>query len=202
MSKISVDLGKGLTFNGNKITTNWEMNDNITKNSDGLFVPDLSGASGGVGGSTADEITIHELADKTLEIKRDVVQWIHSMCVNQVTNRSSETSYTVAENTVKTIDDIRDECNANSKHGIAWTQYVFQVGDLFSLRGTAHPVMYTGWRYAMDDGNRYTGDYCWALFVVTGVTYPRDYYASSLSLKCLYSATSSYVKGTTYTSSD
>lgn len=202
MSKISVDIGKGLTFNGNKITTNWNMNGNITKNEDGLFIPDLSGFSGGTGGSTADEITMHALEDKTLEVKRDVIQWIHSMCVYKVTNRSSINSYTVDKNSMKTIDDIRYECNANSSQGVMWTQYVLQEGDLFMLRGIAHPAMMNGWVCAMDDGNRYAGDYCWALFVVTEVSYPRDFYASSISLKCLYSATPAYTKGTTYTSSD
>lgn len=196
MSIISVNIGKGLAFNENKITTDWDESSDVEKRENGLYIPNR------IGGSTVDEIGLHALGDRTIEINRDVIQIIHSMCINKVTSRNDVASYTVDSSAIKTIDDIRDECNANSNNGVLWSTYSLRTNDLFMLSSIPHPVKMSGWSCAMDEDKRYPGDYCLALFVITDVEYSRSHYVSKLTIQCLYSSTTSYTKGTSYTSTD
>ena len=67
------------------------------------------------------------------------------------------------------------------------------------LRGSAQPAKYSMWPVAMDDGNRYIGDVCYALFVVDDVK-KDGHYTNALKLYCLYSRTEGYTAGQTYVS--
>lgn len=202
MATISIKNGPGITFNGNSLTVNAETSSNlIQKKSDGLYVPSLKGSNGPDGGSIADGITIYETdngARKYLHVNVNYVQCIFSMCMYQVTSRGTVESYAISS-TIKTIDDIRKECNINSNND--WTTYFIKNHDLFMLRKSAHPTKVSGMAYAMDDGNRYTGESCVAVFVVDECV-QADYYMSKLSMTCIWSSISSYVAGQTYTSSD
>lgn len=197
--KIEVKNGRGFGFNGNKLTTRWDENGNIEKREDGLYIPDLKGPKGTPGGTTVDNHTIIVDDNNKLSINRDVVQKIYSMCAYAVTDRTNVYTYAVDDSTVKTIDDIVDECNAIiDNKGPSWTTYDLKTGDLLQLRNRAVPAKYSSWPVAVDDGNRYNGQTCLALFVVTAVD-SSNHYIKSLSIQCLWSSLSQYVKGTTYT---
>ena len=198
---LSINTGKGMGFNGNKLTTVWnDENGNIEKREDGLYVPDLKGDPGGNGGTVVDNYTITIDSNNRLRANLDVVQCIYSMSAYVVTNRTSSSSYTTDRSQVKSISDIINECNAIiDNNGPRWTTYDMSVGDLFQLRDSATPTKYSTWPVAIDDGNRYNGQSCLALFVVTAID-NNNHYTNSLSLQCLWSSLSQYTKGTIYSS--
>lgn len=196
--EISINTGKGMGFNGNKLTTNWVENENIEKRDDGIYIPNLKGPPGSGGGTVVDNHTIIIDNNNRLKINAEVVQCIYSMSAYVVVSRGSTSSYSVDKSQVKTINDIISECNAIiDNDGPSWTTYDLRVGDLFQFRNSAVPTKYSNWPVAIDDGNRYNGQTCLALFVVTDVD-SSNHYTKSLSLQCLWSSLSQYVKGTTY----
>lgn len=200
ISKITISTGNGITFDGNKLTVNASPDSDIVKETDGLYVPNLSA---GESGTRVDNHTvIVESQNNRLRINRNVVQCIFAMSRYPVTSRASISSYSVNTSAVKTIDDIRNEFNAvldASGGDVQWTTYDAIKGDLFMLRGIAHPAKYSSWPVAMDDGNRYIGDVCYALFVVDNIK-RSGHYTDALNLYCLYSRTEGYTAGQTYTS--
>lgn len=196
--EISINAGKGMGFNGNKLTSNWVENENIEKRDDGIYIPNLKGPPGLGGGTVVDNHTIIIDNNNRLKINAEVVQCIYSMSAYVVVSRGSTSSYSVDKSQVKTIKDIISECNAIiDNDGPRWTTYDLRVGDLFQFRNSEVPTKYSNWPVAIDDGNRYNGQTCLALFVVTDVD-SSNHYTKSLSLQCLWSSLSQYVKGTTY----
>lgn len=196
---LSVNAGKGLGFNDNKLTTIWsDKSVPIEKREDGLYIPSLKGDNGSNGGTEIDGYTIITDSNNRLTINRDVVQLIFSMSAYVVVSRNSVSSYSIDKSQIKTIDDIVNECNAIIDNGgPRWTTYDMQKGDLFQLRNNAVPAQYSDWPVAVDDGNRYNGQTLLALFVVTDIT-TNNHYTNTLSLQCLWSSLSQFVKGTTY----
>lgn len=200
VSKITLSIGNGLTFDGNKLAVNTSPDSDIVKESDGLYVPNLSGGSSGT--RVDNHTVVVESQNNRLRANRDVVQYIFAMSRYPVTNRDSVSSYSTNKSAIKTIDDIRNEFNAvldASGGDVQWTTYDVIKGDLFMLRGSSHPAKYSMWPVAMDDGNRYIGDVCYALFVIDDVK-KDGHYTNALKLYCLYSRTEGYTAGQTYTS--
>lgn len=191
MAQISVNIGDGLTFDGNKITTDWS-DGYISKEPDGLYVPDLTGPDGTGGGTKVDNYTIIETTKNRVKTNRKVVQYIFSMCAWKVTSTGPSTSgYSVSSGSVlKDLSDFKDEVNRVVKSD-NYTSYNIIAGDLIMFRYHAHPINGSsrGWSKTIDDGNRYPADTCVALFVVnsvSGTSYGAAQYINSVELECLW----------------
>lgn len=209
MPTLQIDPGKGMTFNGNKLTTSWGANDETkpTKTSDGLIIPDLVGKdvrkATSLGGK-ADSVSIYEGLDGNVYINEEVITYIHTMSAFAVTNRTETKDYAVDTSTVKTIEDIVNEINAvmdNDDYLEVNFYASLRENHLFQLIHAPHPVKSSEWPCAMDSNTRYFGDTTLALFAVTHIEHNagRASYLSALSLKCLWSTLSEYEKGTEYT---
>ena len=196
---ISLSIGNGFTFDDNKLTVNVDPSSSITKEEDGLYIPSATDS----GGTRVDNHTvIVESQNNRLRTNRNVVQYIFAMSRYPVTSRASIESYSYDNKSIKTIDDIRNEFNAvldASNGDVQWTTYDLIKGDLFMLRGIPRPAKYSSWPVAMDDGNRYIGDVCYALFVVDKINRV-GHYTHGVTLYCLYSRTNGYTAGQSYTS--
>ena len=209
MPTIQIEVGDGMTFNGNKLTTKWASDDKTkpTKSNEGLIIPDLVGKNRSVSGKSggADGVTIREALDGSIDTNPEVVCYIHTMCAFKVTNRLDTKSFTVDTSQVKTMSDIVDEMNAivdNDDYLDGSIYDSISVNNLFQLIHAAHPVKDNRWPCAVDANTRMFGDTTLALFVVTGIEYGadgKDHRVKTLSLKCLWSTLSGYTKGTEYT---
>lgn len=210
MPTIQINVGDGMTFNGNKLTTKWDPDDDTqpTKTEEGLIIPDLVGQNRKKATSLngkADGVTVREDLDGNVSINNEVVAYIHTMNAFKVTNRTSSKDFAVDTSQVKTIDDIRDEMNAlmDADSYLNGSMYMsIREKNFFQLIHAAHPVQDKSWPCAIDSNTRLFGDTTLAFFVVTEVEHNagRDTYVTKLSLRCLWSNLSGYVKGTEYTS--
>ena len=209
MPTIQIDAGNGMTFNDNKLTTNWDPNDETqpTKSEDGLIIPDLVGKdvrkATSLGGK-ADNVSIYEGLDGNVYINEEVITYIHTMSAFKVTNRLETKDYAVDTTIVKTMEDIVNEINAvmdNDKYLEVNFYASMKENHLFQLIHTPHPVKSSEWPCAMDSNTRYFGDTTLALFAVTHVEHNagRASYLNVLTLQCLWSTLSEYEKGTEYT---
>ena len=76
MPTVQIDVGNGMTFDGNKLTTAWGANDETqpTKTSNGLIIPDLVGKdvrkATSLGGK-ADSVSIYEGLDGNVYINEE-----------------------------------------------------------------------------------------------------------------------------------
>lgn len=200
--KISVNIGKGLKFENHKITTDTSLENSLMqKKADGLYVPNLNGVNGGVGGTSTDNITIIESYGK-LQLNVDYVQCIYSMGVYVVSDRSS--MVLKYSSTLKNMTNIITEMNLYAYAN--YTAYYFRPGDLFQL--VSFSLGTKPWGYSsgyMEDSNRYisNGDgsnETKVLFVVDSATYS-GHRCTQLTLTCLYTKAgeiSNFVKGNTY----
>lgn len=190
---ISLNLGKGLKFQDHKIVTDLspfdeEDNELIKVLDDGLYVSDLSGASGGIGGSSPDGVTITESPKGKLKLNVDYVQLIYSMGYRVVSDRSS--ANLKYSDTLKTLNDIVTEMNRCSSAN--YTSYYFRKGDLFQLVSyTNGSRPNTSYSY-MEDCNRYIScvgeeenNETKVLFVVDSASYSGRK-CTQLTLTCLY----------------
>lgn len=208
MPTLQVQVGPGMTFNDNKLTTYWGPEDATKpkKTDDGLIIPDLVGKNraGSSSAGGADGVTIHETLDGRVDTNPEVVCYIHTMCAFKVTNRMDTKSFAVDINTVKTIADIVEEMNAivdNDPYLDGSIYDSISVNNLFQLIHAAHAVKDTNWPCAVDADTRMFGDTSLALFVVTNIEYGadgKDHRVAALSLKCLWSTLSEYEKGEEY----
>ena len=107
VSKITLSIGNGLTFDGNKLAVNTAPDGDIVKEPDGLYIPDLSGGSSGT--RVDNHTVVVESQNNRLRANRDVVQYIFAMSRYPVTNRDSVSSYSTNKSAIKTIDDILNE---------------------------------------------------------------------------------------------
>lgn len=211
MPTIQVLTGAGMTFNENKLTTDWATTDgtDITPTIDesGIHIPNLVGSSSSSSSSsttTVDNVTINSTLDLQLQVNREVVQFIHTMCAFQVVDRPSIKGFTVNTNAPKTIEHIVDEMNAvmEADQYLNVSKYSnLKVKNFFQLTYGSHPTTESEWPVALDNNIRQFGDTCLAFFVIEECEYNtgRSKYVSKLSLKCLWSKLSNFSKGMTYT---
>lgn len=195
--KMNIKLGKGLTFNGNKITTDRDLDNGLIElKSDGLYVPDLSGDPGDGVGSVIDNNTIINYNNKPerIALNREVVQFIFAMCAYKITARTS--NKLTRSSDLKTIQNIVNEINHLYDQGINHTSYNMRVGDLFMLKGFPNAMYRSDTDSTMEDGNRYPDSTILALFVVDNVTGSLP--VKELSITCLWSNLDEYKKGNTY----
>ena len=182
MAEISINAGKGFTFVGNKLSLNWESSDNISVQSDGIMIPDLTGTPGIDAGSKSDNWTT-ALSGTGIKINRSVVQCIFAMSCWHVTSRTLG-SYAVDYNTMKTKADVITEINALID-SYDYTSYKMQSGDLFMFRSEPVPVEHNGWTKTCDDGKRYQWAPCLAMFSVDSITY-LGATVTDITLTCLW----------------
>lgn len=209
-TKLQVLVGPGMTFNENKLTTDWAAtgNDEILPTIDetGILIPDLVGSNktSVTGDTKVDNITIYSTLNKELSINKSEVAFINSMCAFKVIDRTGIKAYKTDVNSPKTMDEILDEMNAVmnldkylnvSKFGDMYPQHFFQ------LLHSPHPVKEADWPCALDNNIRQYGDTTVALFVIEECEYNvgRELYITKLTLKCLWSTLDNYRKGETYT---
>lgn len=186
--KISLNIGKGLKFTNHMIVTDISKDNDLVKvMSDGLYVPDLSGKEGGVGGTSPDNITIIDENNK-LKINVDYVQLIYSMGYREVSDRSD---YTLKySDKLKDLNDIVTEMNRC--HAADYTSYYFRKGDLFQLVTFSIGSRPNTYYSYMEESNRYVAggneglnNETKVLFVVDSATYS-GYKCTQLTLTCLY----------------
>lgn len=182
MSNITIDIGDGLKFNGNKLMTDWENNGNIGIQSDGIMIPDLSGPPGIGGGSTVDNWTV-QASGTGIKANRNVVQLIFTMSCWKVTNHT-KSNYQVDNSTMKTKADVMTEMN-DALDDYDYTSYNMMPGDMFMFRSKAVPIEYSWWTHTIDDGNRYTWAPCLAIFSVESVT-RSGRKITDITLRCLW----------------
>ena len=208
MPTVQIDVGNGMTFDGNKLTTAWGTNDETTptKTANGLIIPDLVGKdvrkATSLGGK-ADSVSIYEGLDGNVYINEEVITYIHSMSAFKVTNRTDAKAYTVDIDHYKTIEDIVDEINAVMDNDELLDVNFYssmKENHLFQLIHAPHPIKDTNWPCAMDSNTRIFGDSSCALFVVTHIEHNsgRASYVDALTLKCLWSRLPSFEKGEEY----
>lgn len=208
MPTLQIDIGNGMTFDGNKLTTAWGANDETkpTKSKDGLIIPDLVGKDvrkeTSLGGK-ADGVSIYEGLDGNVYINEEVITYIHTMSAFKVTNRIDAKAYAVDTTTIKTIDDIVDEINAvmdNDEHLEINFYASLKENHFFQLIHAPHPSKDTNWPCAIDSDVRMFGDTTLAFFVVTHIEHNsgRPSYVDALTLKCLWSKLSTFQKGNEY----
>lgn len=211
MPTIEVLTGPGLTFKGNKLTTDWgtESDSTIvpTINEEGIKVPDLIGKDDKNKDildedTRVDNATIISTLDRRLRINREVVQFIHSMCAFKVINRETIKGYEVDVNTPKTIIDIMEEMNImmRTDEYLDINKYSLVPNNFFQLIYNSHPVKEPGWPIALDGNTRMFGDSTLALFVIEECEYDsgRADYITTLAIRCLWSKIASFSKGTKY----
>lgn len=188
MPTLNLNTGKGITFIGNKMATNYENNGNISIRSNGLYIPNLSGSSGTSGGEVSIDNNYIVPSGSGVKTSRAKVQYIFSMCAYRVLTRTRN-NYTIDTDNLKTAQNILTEFNAKISDR-STTAYNIAAGDLLMFRSKPHPIQY--WpltESTVDDGNRYTSDDCLALFVVNDV-YKNPGVGLEIvnfTLECLYS---------------
>lgn len=201
---ISVNIGKGLKFTADHgITTDvYALNELIRKYDDGLYVPNLSGNDGGLGGTSVDSLTIIEDSSNKPKLNVDYVQCIYSMGYRVVDSRSAHAL--TYSSTLKTITSIVSEMNYYAYAD--YTSYYFRKGDLFQLVTFSigsRPYGYSGGY--MEESNRYISNgegnnETKVLFVVDEAKY-KGHKCIKLVLTCLYTKadeTSNFTKGQVY----
>lgn len=216
MPTLEINAGKGLTFDGNKLTANWATDDpapvEITE--DGVIIPDLKGDPGPASGTTADGVSVIERSSR-IQTNPSVVEYIFSMCAYKCINRGAPKDYAVDETRAKTIDDIIHEMNAIKRYnGKNMSTYYMQTNQLLLLRQQYHASRLSGWTESVDDGNRWFGDKAVALFIIRDVKHSSSSYSSffttSLTLQCIWVTdpeddpvvASAFTKGGIYTGTD
>jgi len=185
MKNISIQAGKGLGFNDNKLTTAIAESSLITKRPDGIFVGNLTGNPGQGGGTNGcDNHTVIPFSNACC-INRNVVQFIFAMSAWKVTNRTVG-NYTINPSAMKSKADVINEFNAVlTKYG--YTSYNIFEKDLMMFRHNPTPLAYTGWTETIDDGNRYPSTPCLALFVVDSISKPSgSLWVNDITLKCVW----------------
>lgn len=182
MPTISIDVGNGLTFDDNKLTTNWVDDSNVTKSPNGIIVGDMNEFQMNRTISTVDNETLVE-SNNGVSINRDKVQCIFAMSCWKVESRSPY-NYTINQSLMKTKEDVIEEMNIlidEYNH----TCYNMNNGDLLMFRHQPVPLMNDTWSYTSDNGLRDEHTPCIALFVVTDISYS-DKKVSDINLKCLW----------------
>lgn len=206
--KIGVDVGKGFTFEQNKLTTKWVEGSKIEKREDGIYIPNMKGKPGISGRSVEDNYTVM-LNERynMIQTNPNVVEYIFSMCGYKVieSTRGSVDTYSVDKNSIKTPQDIINEINivVDTNNLYNCTNYNMRSGNLFQLRDTVSCGKPSNWPVAVDDGNRFFGSNCLALFYMNEVVHPtigtKFLYTNSIKMTCLWSTVPEYVKGQEYT---
>ena len=203
MPKISINTGKGLTFNGNQLTVNASTSNGlIEKRSDGIYIPSLKGANGGAGGSIVDGLTVTESdtgARKYIHLDVDYVQAIFTMCVIKTTEQAHYDAYTNNSSTisqmnwtnpdnVKRISDIVNELNFSSNLGLSDTSYILRPHDLFAFKSIANARTPLNAWFKVEDLNRYPSSVLHGLFIIDEVAYGGTYGRTCTHLKmtCLW----------------
>lgn len=184
--KLNININQGLTFNGNKLTLDiGDTGENIIKTDEGIYVPSLQGNPGSSGTIGVDNWTIINANSAGTKIKtsREVVQYIFSMCMWKVTNHT-RSGYAVDESTMKTLADVITEANYVVDR-YDYTAYNMKQNDLFMFKYSANPMGFSQWTHTTDDGNRYPGTKCHALFNVESIE-TLNKKVQTLSLRCLW----------------
>lgn len=198
--KLSVKLGRGLKFNGNKIALNVATSSLISVNGNGLYVGDLKGnRSTSSNTVTVDNQTIIVGNNSRLKANIDVVQTIISYDYRTTMGRNANSISKGGERT--SLSSVLQDINAPAAYGTAPTSYFPQAG-MFLLLKDGHSVIpgqYT------EDGNRYMGQDLKALFYITSVndgSRNGHRIITNITAKCLYSIMSAFTKGTEYSGSN
>lgn len=194
--EISLNVGNGLTFNGNKLTTNFDSLDHVEKTENGLSIHSTSGESGT--STTVDDITIHDRlgTGTACHVDRDRVQHIYNMSVTVVTDHS-KTHFIQDDTQMKSKADVIDEINRGKTYEDLEVKsdnsYEMVVGDLFMFGPSSKlrrvPANET---LTSESGVRLPYYPLLALFVVesitkeeTGFANPK-YRTTDISLRCLW----------------
>lgn len=203
---LNLNIGDGLSFNSdNELMLNVETSEYVKRNNNGVFFYPLNGKDGQSGQSVEDNYTIIKNSAGRIQTNRNVVEYIFSMCGYQVidSRRVSVDTYSVDKSKIKTPDEILGEINyCIDKDGATShsASFILQTGNLLQLRTTVRPAKWPKWTYAMDSLNRDQTGRTLVLFYIKNATYSSTnaYYCKNLTLVCLWSDVSEYVKGQEY----
>lgn len=212
IKRLDLNVGDGFTFINNQLALNIQTSDMVERRPNGLYVHDTDGEDGASGSSRPDDYTIILDSHDHLQTNPDVVEYIFSMNAYQVIERtrSSPDTYSVDTTTPKTIQNIIDELNASIDAGSGTNNgamFILKVGNLLQLKTSVSATKLSTWPVAIDSLKREINDECKALFYIKAITYsdthahPHDVqscYVRSITLTCLYSDLSGFVKGTDY----
>lgn len=202
--KIGLNTGRGLTFNGNKLTSNLVESSLLIKKSDGIYIPSLVGKDGGNGGSIVDGITVKGTADKIEGLNYENVMNIFSISAFKLSGHVSNDGVTLplvgntSSSHVKQINDIVAEMNFDSGNGVCYqTQYHALNNDLLllkdiAIKGVTCRAPGKGGQ-CMEDGNRYLQSVPYALFTIDDIVYSManvgnttDWTCRKLTLLCVW----------------
>lgn len=204
--KLEITTGRGLTFDGNKLTSDAVESDLFVKKSDGIYVPSLVGKDGGNGGSIVDGITIKGGTETIDGINYNNIMNIFCISAFKISSHkpsndnditlpligNSETSH------VKQISDIVSELNFDSENGICYqVPYQALTNDLIMLKNTARKGASckspnkSG--QFVESGIRYQDSVPYALFTIDDILYSttvnngiRDWTCRKLIITCVW----------------
>lgn len=208
--KLEITTGRGLTFDGNKLTSDAVESDLFVKKSDGIYVPSLVGKDGDNGGSIVDGITIKGDTETIEGINYNNIMNIFCISAFKLTpghkpSNNNDTILPIIGNAeashVKQINDIVSELNFDSENGICYqAPYQPLTNDLIMLKNTARKgasckaPSKSG--QFVESGIRYQDSIPYALFTIDDISYSttvnngmRDWTCRKLIITCIWVTT-------------
>ena len=197
--RMDLDIkGSGFTFDGNKLTTDWDENSKVEKRENGIYLYDIAGG--------LDNWTIVSYAGSNgIKTNDEVVQYIYAFSRYPVDeeNRNPQSMKFLTEYE-KCTDDVINEINWLHNNGYPQrAQWFPKERDLMIFKGVGVPLdiheLYGDLvNKTCEDGLRYPDSVCEALFVIERVMYS-DSDSNKLpildmDIRCLWSSENCNVK--------
>ena len=190
--------GSGFTFDGNKLTTDWDENSKVEKRENGIYLYDIAGG--------LDNWTIVSyMGSNGIKTNDEVVQYIYAFSRYPVDeeNRNPQSMKFLTE-FEKSTNDVMNEINWLHNNGYPQrAQWFPKERDLMIFKGVGVPLdiheLYGDLvNKTCEDGLRYPDSVCEALFVIERVEYT-DSDSNKLpildmDIRCLWSSENCNVK--------
>ena len=197
--RLDLDItGKGFTFDGNKLTTDWDEESHVEKRENGIYLYDVAGG--------LDNWTIVPYSGSVgIKTNEEVVQYIYAFSRFPVDeeNRDAQSLKFLTEYE-KSTDDVINEINWLHNNGYPQrAQWFPKEHDLMIFKGVGVPLdiheLYGDLvNQTCEDGLRYPDSVCEALFVIERVLYTdsdaRKLPIVDMDIRCLWSSENCNVK--------